>query len=151
MIASGLDGGEGEELVAEAGGPGATTASGRIVYVSMAEGTLSSIWTADSDGRRPVKIVTDVAMWPRLTPDGRNVVFIAGTRPRIVPMDGGTPRLIADIDARAPAVSPDGTLLAFVSLTDANEIEIVVCALPGCESQQRFRPRGLRIRFRKPA
>jgi Tol biopolymer transport system component len=143
VLASAIDGGDGEVLAAQAGGPGGTTASGTIVYVSLAESTLGSIWKADADGRRPVQIVTDVAMWPRATPDGRNVVFIAGTRPRIVSIDGGTPRILADIDARAPAVSSDGNLLAFFSVNDANEIEIVVCDLPNCEAQQRFSPPGL--------
>ena len=121
--------GEAAEFVSLAGGPSATTAEGIIVYLSMAEGTLSTIWKADADGRRPRQIVSDVAMWPRLTPDGRSVVFVSNSRPRIVSIDGGTPALIADINARAPALSHDGTLLAFISVNDANEIEIVVCDL----------------------
>ena len=131
------------DFVSLAGGPSATTAEGIIVYLSMAEGTLSTIWKADADGRQPRQIVSDVAMWPRLTPDGRSVVFVSSSRPRMVSIDGGTPALIADINARAPALSHDGTLLAFISVNDANEIEIVVCDFPRCESRQRFSPPGL--------
>ena len=53
------------------------------------------------------------------------------------------PRRIADIDARAPDVSPDGRLLAFISLSAANELEIVVCDLTDCAGQRRFSPPGL--------
>jgi len=53
------------------------------------------------------------------------------------------PSTIADIDAFAPDVSPDGRKLAFISTSAANELEIVVCDLPSCSAQQRFKPPGL--------
>ena len=81
-------------------------------------------------------------MWPRLTPDER-VVFVSDSRPQIVSLEGGVPRRIADIDARAPDVSPDGRLLAFISLSAANRIEIVICDLEDCTAQMRFTPPGL--------
>jgi Tol biopolymer transport system component len=104
---------------------------------------LSSIWKSGPDGRGATQIVTDVAMWPRVTADGRNVVFVSDSRPQIVSIEGGAASIIADINARAPALSQDGALLAFVSVTDANEIGIVVCNLPDCGSQLRFSPPGL--------
>ena len=47
--------------------------------------------------------------WLRVTPDGRQVLFTSASRARIVSIDaGGAPSTIADIDAFAPDVSPDG-------------------------------------------
>jgi Tol biopolymer transport system component len=106
------------------------------------ESNLGWLWKSDSEGRRLEPLLSDVVMWPRVTPDDQ-VVFTAGLQPRLVPLAGGESRLIAEIDARAPDVSPDGLLLAFISLSATNELEIVVCAMPDCSAQRRFSPPGV--------
>jgi serine/threonine protein kinase/Tol biopolymer transport system component len=136
------DGGESEEILREAGGAAVTKDGRTLIYLSLAEANLSWIWKADRDGRRAEPLVTEVVMWPRITPDNQ-VVYTSQTRPRIVSIAGGTPRQIADIDARAPDVSPDGRLLTFISLNSTNELEIVVCDLTDCAGQRRFSPPGL--------
>jgi Tol biopolymer transport system component len=137
-----FDGGESKELLREAGGAAVTKDGRTLVYLSVAEANLGWVWKADRDGRRPEPLVSDVVMWPRVTPDDQ-VLFVADLRARIVPIGGGTPRRIADLDTRAPDVSPDGRLLAFISLNATNELEIVVCALTDCSGQQSFSPPGI--------
>ena len=61
----------------------------------------------------------------------------------MVSLDGGTPRQIADLGARALDVSPDGQAIAILSLSETNQLDVVVCDLPDCSAQQRFRPPGL--------
>jgi serine/threonine protein kinase len=142
VLESRLDGSAPEELVRDAGGAVTTQDGATLIYLSLAEANLAWIWKADRDGRRREPLVQDVTMWPRVTRDDQ-VVFVANSRAAIISIEGGTPREIADIDARAPDVSPDGRLLAFISLNDSDEFEIVVCALLDCASQQRFSPPGL--------
>ena len=142
----GLRPGEGapDELLRTAAGPGATPDGTQIVYLSMAPETLSSIWRADADGRRAVSLVPDVVMFPRVTPDGRKVVFVNGDKNAfVVSIDGGVPTQVTAIDTRAPDVSPDGRQLAFVSIDDKGKIEVVVCDFPDCVAQRRFAPSGL--------
>ena len=142
VLESRLDGTAPEELLREAGGAVMTSNGRTLVYLSLAERDLGWIWKTDRAGGRPEPLVSEVAMWPRLTPDDR-VVFVSDSRPQIVSLEGGVPRRIADIDARAPDVSPDGRLLAFISLSAANRIEIVICDLEDCTAQMRFTPPGL--------
>jgi Tol biopolymer transport system component len=141
------DEGTSEEIVPIAAGAAATADGRSIVYVSQAEATAGWIFKADADGRRSTPLVRDVVAWARLTRDGR-VVFESRRgdgRPRawVVPIDGGTPTPVTDIETLAPDVSPDGRRLAFISLNAASELEIVVCDFPGCDAQRRFMPAGL--------
>jgi Tol biopolymer transport system component len=75
------------------------------------------------------------------------VIYTSNTTGRttlwIVPIDGGTPSQLADVDAGTPDVSPDGASLAFVSLDDQNQATIVVCDLPTCAQRRRLTPPGL--------
>ena len=139
---SGPDGRDPKELLREAGGPTPSKDGRTLIYLSVAKANLGWMWKADGDGRRPELLVSDIVMWPRITPDDQ-VVYTSQTQPFIVPIAGGTPRRIADIDARAPDVSPDGRLLAFISQNAVNRLEIVVCDLADCAGQRRFSPPGL--------
>ena len=144
VLESRLDGSEPQELVRDAGGAAATQDGSALVYLSLAEGDSGWLWKAGRDGRRREILVSDGTAWPRVTPD-RQVVFVSSLtlRPRMVSLDGGTPRQIADLGARALDVSPDGRAIAILSLTGTNQLDVVVCDLPDCSAQQRFRPPGL--------
>ncbi len=142
VLESQLDGSAPEEILSEAGGAGITRDGKTLVYMSLEESNLGWLWKADSDGRRPEPLVSDVVMWPRLTPDNQ-VLYVTDLQARLVSLDGGESRSISDINARAPDVSPDGRSLAFISLSATNELEIVVCAMPDCSGQRRFKPPGL--------
>jgi hypothetical protein len=135
--------GTADELLRAAAGPGATPDGSTIVYLSMAPETLSSIWRADADGRRPVSLVPEVVMAPRVTPDGTQVIYANGKSAFTVSIAGGAPTRITDIDTRVPDLSPDGRRLAFISIDDKGKIELVVCDLPSCAAKRRFAPSGL--------
>jgi Tol biopolymer transport system component len=135
------DEGTTEEIVRGAAGPGATPDGGTIVYLSMVEATLSSLWRADADGRGP-ELLAPAAGFPRVAPDGRQVLY--GTQGTwIVPIDGGKPTRIMDLSGLALDVSPDGRRLVAMSGNDAGTLEIVVCELPACDGQRRLAPSGL--------
>jgi Tol biopolymer transport system component len=86
-----------------------------------------------------------------VTADNRHVVYVSSVptgnmRPWIVPLDGGAPVQIADLDVRIPAVSPDGEFVAFVGPGG----EVMICELPRCLSPRRHagvRTSGLQIRW----
>ncbi|NHZ73826.1 MAG: hypothetical protein GWP16_05095, partial [Nitrospirae bacterium] len=90
---------------------------GRIVVNTMTPGGYR-LRRLDADGNNP-KFLIDGFQWgkPDISPDGHWVVYEAiteGVR-KIwrVPLDGGTPELVIDLESFLPAVSPDGSRIAF--------------------------------------
>jgi serine/threonine protein kinase/Tol biopolymer transport system component len=142
VVESRLDGSEPQELLRDAGGATTSQDDSALVYLALAEANLGTLWRADRDGRRAQRLVSDVIMWPRVT-RGDDIVYVADLRAMVVSLAGGSPRQITNVDTRAPDVSPDGRLLAFISLSAANEFEIVVCEMPDCSAPRRFKPPGL--------
>ncbi|HEX5109892.1 MAG TPA: protein kinase [Vicinamibacterales bacterium] len=117
--------------------PTGTSEGSTIVYVSRAPETNNELIRADPDGRRAKKLDDD-GNWPIVTRDNRSVIYSKKhqgrfNRPFIVPIEGGQPQLIADIDAVTPDQSFDRTKLAFVTATGDPTHRIVnVCDLPDC-------------------
>ncbi len=60
-----------------------------------------------------------------LTPDGKHVLYLSsesGTQAASIrPLDGGTPKQLANVYAFEPVPSPDGKSLAFVSVDEKNQ------------------------------
>ena len=92
----------------------------RIAYVSNALGGIK-ILVMDADGsdqRRltstPDSIVEDSPVW---TPDGSRIVYSSASSIWIINADGSDPRQLTSGDTRdnQPAVSPDGTAIAYRS------------------------------------
>ncbi|HEY5657821.1 MAG TPA: protein kinase, partial [Myxococcota bacterium] len=54
---------------------------------------------------------TEGARTPFWSPDGREIGFYSGTRLSRVPAEGGTPRVIAEVNGRTGAWGADGTIL----------------------------------------
>jgi eukaryotic-like serine/threonine-protein kinase len=132
------------EIVADADAPAATSDGRVIVYSSRELATLNTLWRTDPDGRRPTRLAAD-ASWPVVTPDDRHVIFVSELKLWRVPIEGGESTRISDLDARTPAVSPDGHSLAFVSLDGQNQTALVVCELPACTSPKRLVAPDLKI------
>ena len=75
---------------------------------------------------------------PTSSPDGRWVIYRALTRgvSKIcrVPLDGGTPELVIDLESFLPVVSPDNTRIAFYFIdSDDSPMRIGVAAFEGGE------------------
>ncbi|MFZ5788242.1 MAG: hypothetical protein ACOY3Y_17530, partial [Acidobacteriota bacterium] len=104
-----------------------------IAYVSS-EGGSSDIWITDVRGGRPLRLsdAPSAETSPCWLPDGAAVAFVSdrGGRPGIwkAARFGGDAVMLVD-DATDPAVSPDGTLLAFARANGAGFTRIGVVAL----------------------
>jgi Tol biopolymer transport system component len=91
------------------------------------------IYTLSVDGGSPEKLVDARAREPVFSPDGKMIAYVedkalgrAGGGLWVVPADGGTPTLVADVgNASSPVWSPDGAFLAFVDYAADKQIHIV--------------------------
>ena len=102
----------------EAASAPALSRDGRIVVFTLLRdrgAVLARMNAADGSGLRVLcPIVVDRRPQPAsVTPDGRWVVFGSEGRLWKVSIDGGKPVRLTDFEADLPAVSPDGTRVAF--------------------------------------
>ena len=110
---------------------------GKYIYFnSVRGGATMQIWRMTAEGKNPEQITTDdLNNWfPHISPDGQSIAFISFPKEidpadhpyykrvylRLMPIDGGTPRVIAYVyggqgTINVPSWSPDGRMLAFVS------------------------------------
>jgi Tol biopolymer transport system component len=115
----------GKPITSEAGAA-VWTRDGRIIYVKLS-GTGISIWVMEPDGRSPRPLGSNkgalrgiVGALPRVSADGRHVVFISDRTGGIhvwrMDIDGGDPRQLTNSpnDAYAwPDISPDGKWVVY--------------------------------------
>jgi eukaryotic-like serine/threonine-protein kinase len=91
---------------------------GRTIVFTLlrARGALLARMNADGSGLRvlsPLILTRSLSQVASITPDGRWVVFGSDGWLWKVSIDGGKPVRLADFEADSPAVSPDGTRVAF--------------------------------------
>jgi Tol biopolymer transport system component len=120
-------------------GPSVSTDGRTIVFMSTRAGP-DSIWKMDVDGGNPVQLThRGLEYFPKITPDGKNVVYQARMSPGIfqIPLAGGEPtQLISDF-AVEPTISPDGKLLAVAKLGPP-KMYLDILPLAGGPSIRRF-------------
>src|SRR4029450_12728616 len=106
---------------------------GHLVAYSSNESGNSDIWLLDMRGGNTLRLTQDAASdrTPRWFPDGTGLLFVSDRdgRPSIWRMSGlGRHASLVVENAEDPALSPDGTTIAF-SRRDANGFRIAVAAL----------------------
>ncbi len=117
----------------------------RIAYVSTSPGN-AEIYVMNADGTSPTRLTNDPLAdgRPVFTPDGQAILFHSargGGKQQIwtVNLDGtGLTQLTRDSISFAPTVSPDGQIVAYVSLRDKN-YDIWLMSRDG-SNQRRFTP-----------
>jgi eukaryotic-like serine/threonine-protein kinase len=91
-----------------------------IVFLSLRAGSWQ-IWRMDSDGNNPKQLTDSVGGvgFSDVSPDGKWVVWgdksIFGGEKGVwkVPMEGGNPVRLSDVEADHPIISPDGKAIAY--------------------------------------
>ncbi|QNP75719.1 PD40 domain-containing protein [Streptomyces roseirectus] len=113
----------------------------QLVFASLRDEKTPQIYLRAADGS--VSRLTNGmdAAHPRLTPDGKRVVFDAGTTQRdlwSIRTDGTGLKQLTDTPANetSPTVSPDGTRIAYVSDAGAVGAQIYVRGLNGGEARR---------------
>ncbi|MFO7692626.1 MAG: protein kinase [Vicinamibacterales bacterium] len=120
----------------------ALSPDGTTVAFTSTEGGRSFVWLADARTGASVRLTRDSRdeRSPAWFPDGSAVVFVAEHDERAAlwkapRMPGSQATLVID-DADEPAVSPDGTRLAFVRPNAQGEPRIAVASLPAATDVQ---------------
>jgi Tol biopolymer transport system component len=109
----------------------------RVAVPRMGKPTLEEIYLVGAEGGKPIHLPITWADWPgdvytlrySLSLDARTLYFADGTslenlRIDSMPASGGKRQPLTEPPARMPAVSPDGSRIAFVRMvqTNANEV-----------------------------
>jgi eukaryotic-like serine/threonine-protein kinase len=143
------DGSNARQLTANAGRinilPRVSQDGRYIVFVSERSGT-AHVWRMDTDGNNPKQLTSSPEDFSWFgfdcTPDGKWVVYTRiGANAGLwkVPMDGGEPvRLNRTQIAYYPAVSPDGTILAYYYEDSSRGNGVEVMSLEGNSPVKRF-------------
>jgi eukaryotic-like serine/threonine-protein kinase len=92
---------------------------GRHLFWSASPGVNRNIWRMELDGSNPQRLTGGLGEWfPQITPDEKWMVYQScGTKEinRVlmkVPLNGGASVQLTDKASRAPALSPDGKMIA---------------------------------------
>jgi Tol biopolymer transport system component len=74
------------------------------------------LWRSKLDGSEKLQLTNSYAVWPRWSPDGKNIVFMDWRAIYLISSDGGTPEKLiggGDVSEVAPEWTPDGKAITF--------------------------------------
>jgi eukaryotic-like serine/threonine-protein kinase len=111
-----------------------------IVFISTRAGA-ESVWKMDIDGGNPVQLTRNgLELFPRITPDGKDVIYESWMGPGIfkMPLTGGERIQLIPDSAFEPSVSPDGKLLAVTRLRPPATDYLDILPLAGGSSIRQF-------------
>jgi hypothetical protein len=141
--------GNATELAADAFEAAASRDGPAVVFRRTGAG----LWRTDAAGARPVQLTERNTFDPRMTPDGRHVVFVSlgedgKQSPWLLSTDGGEPTRLADESVGFIGridLSPDGSRVMFIP---SGTLTVVVCDLPTCSDRREIQaPAGARRPF----
>jgi Tol biopolymer transport system component len=121
---------------------GVATSDGRTIVFMRSAGRDTGLWKKDGEDAAPVQLVSGTAWYPRITGDGKYVLFFSDRSgiisPWMVPIGGGEPREIVRGFAafNSVDVSPDGRRLLLLSSDSQNHFFFVVCDFPACSNRK---------------
>ena len=118
------------------------TSDGKTVVYTKTSEDGAGLWKMDAQtGARPVQFEKGNALFPVITPDNLNVVFISMRgdmqTPWIVPLEGGEAKEIVHAFAGIFSldVSRDGLRVLFQTSDSQNRFKFAVCDLPDCANR----------------
>jgi serine/threonine protein kinase/Tol biopolymer transport system component len=118
------------------------TSDGRTLVFAGNPLSNPGLWKTDvASGSQPVRLVSDLTVFPIVTRDDRHVVFLSQRNgvqsPWIVPIDGGEPKQIVNAfgGANSVDISPDGRRILFFTSGLKNQFSVAVCDLPDCANR----------------
>lgn len=121
----------------------AWTASGKHILFSVFKDDTSHLYEIDPDGKNQRELASVPGRAPTLSPDGRRLVYMAGTwtatRLMVSALDGTNAKQINDGSSIAwnNHWSPDGKLIAFTGRNDPNgELAVYVMDADGSSRRQ---------------
>ncbi len=115
------DGGNSRQLTFGSGeNSGDVTPDGRWVVYSQVAGAAPTLWKAPAAGGSPVRSTAAGGQWPRISPDGKRVLFSSfdtGRTPMasmaVAPLDGAGAIQYFDVGAGQACWAPDGMAFYF--------------------------------------
>jgi eukaryotic-like serine/threonine-protein kinase len=131
------------EIVSSGLSPAATSDGRSILYIGFGPDG-PGFWRADGDGGHAKQLLGELAGWPVVTRDDRQVIFTSlrsGIQsPWMMSIEGGTPVQVVNVFADSLDLSPDGRSIAILSLDNQNRSTIIVCEMPACTSRRSLTP-----------
>lgn len=123
-------------------GPIMTPDRKTIVFgVYRGNGSVRRIAAGGSE-TRSTEIVTSAWDLPAVSPDGKTVVFRGPAGLNRVSIDGGKPTLITRLPAQRPAISADGTRIAFYCRLSGQPYAIYIVPMAGGAPEQTIEAPG---------